>query len=84
MKKKLEGDDCRAGRRTGRCAWNASLISITTVTETTKGNGGRGPGDATGSWMDLFKGVYSAEDTIAKRHDVVCKGKGERDEMIDG
>lgn len=33
--------------------------------------------------MDLFKGVYSAEDTIAKRHDVVCKGKGERDEEIE-
>lgn len=39
--------------------------------------------DATGSWMDLFKGVYSAEDTIAKRHDVVCRGKGKRDEEIE-
>lgn len=42
-----------AGQVAGPDAWNADLISITTVTETTKGNEGRDPGDANG-FVDGF------------------------------
>lgn len=71
------------GRRTGRRAWNANLISVTTATEATKDNGGRGRWLVVatgGSWIDLFKGVYSAEDTMAKRHDAMHRGREEEGE----
>lgn len=78
---------CRGtGRRTGRRAWNANLISVTTARRqqrtTEPGVGGWSRRRDGGSWIDLFKGVYSAEDTMAKRHD--ARGREEERERWKG